>query len=74
MSDTVKIRYRYESIEQWEAVQEQLRELIKQDTGEEFWIETKSLPPFGMPPPVTKDCVEKLRQLDGVVVDEVDED
>ncbi|KAI6756155.1 hypothetical protein HG530_011891 [Fusarium avenaceum] len=64
----------FEGIEQWHEVQQQLRELIQKDTGEEYWIETRSLPPIGMPPPLTKECFEKVKKLGGVVVDEINDD
>ncbi|KAH7263689.1 hypothetical protein BKA59DRAFT_541089 [Fusarium tricinctum] len=74
MSDKIRIRYNFRGIEAWEVYQQQLRELIQQDTGEEYWIETKSLPPIGIPPPVTKECLEKIKKLEGVVVNEINDD
>ncbi|RGP80008.1 succinyl- :3-ketoacid-coenzyme a mitochondrial precursor [Fusarium longipes] len=73
MSEKINIRYRYEGIEAWEKSNEDVRKFIKEDSGQDFWPETRSLPPFGMPPPVSKDCVEKLKALDGVVVDVVED-
>ncbi|KAH6970137.1 hypothetical protein DER45DRAFT_78518 [Fusarium avenaceum] len=73
MSDTIRFRYSFKGIEEWQAVEQQLRELIQKDTGAEYWPETRTLPPFGMPPPVTKECLEKLKKLDGVVINQEDE-
>ncbi|KAL5593437.1 hypothetical protein FOBRF1_012539 [Fusarium oxysporum] len=74
MADKMKIRYTYLGYDAWQASESQLKKLIQDDTGVEFWIETRSIPPMGIPPPVTKDCIEKLKGLDGVKVDEIEED
>ncbi|SCO39794.1 probable succinyl-CoA:3-ketoacid-coenzyme A transferase, mitochondrial precursor [Fusarium fujikuroi] len=66
MADKTKIRYTYRGYDAWQASEAQLKKLIQDDTGVEFWIETRSIPPMGISPPVTKDCVEKLKGLDGV--------
>ncbi|KAG5659193.1 hypothetical protein KAF25_000395 [Fusarium avenaceum] len=70
----MKIRYSFKSYDEWDAVQQQFRDLIVQDTGLESWIETRSMPPMGFPPPLTKECLEKIKKLDGVVVNELSDD
>ncbi|KAF4337972.1 succinyl-:3-ketoacid-coenzyme A transferase mitochondrial precursor [Fusarium beomiforme] len=74
MADKMKIRYTYQGVEAWEESERDLKKLIQDDTGVEFWIETRSIPPMGIPPPVTKDCVEKLKGLNGVQTNEIEED
>ncbi|KAF5599169.1 succinyl-:3-ketoacid-coenzyme A transferase mitochondrial precursor [Fusarium pseudocircinatum] len=51
MGDKTKIRYTYRGYEAWQASEPQLKKLIQDDTGVEFWIETRSIPPMGIPPP-----------------------
>ncbi|KAF4433759.1 Succinyl- :3-ketoacid-coenzyme A transferase 1 mitochondrial [Fusarium acutatum] len=51
MADKTKIRYTYRGYEAWQASEPQLKKLIQDDTGVEFWIETRSIPPMGIPPP-----------------------
>ncbi|KAL9564899.1 hypothetical protein ACKAV7_011351 [Fusarium commune] len=74
MADKTKIRYTYLGYDEWQASESQLKKLIQDDTGIEYWIETRSIPPMGLPPPVTKDCIEKLKGLSGVKVDEMEQD
>ncbi|RSL67596.1 hypothetical protein CEP53_002948 [Fusarium sp. AF-6] len=64
MGDRVQVRYTFKGIE----------ETIQGNTGEEAWIETKSLPPIGMPPPLTAEAVQKLKGLSGVNVQDLSEE
>ncbi|KAF4958726.1 hypothetical protein FSARC_10951 [Fusarium sarcochroum] len=70
----VRIRYCFSSIEEYESSNLSLREIIKADTGEEFWIETRSLPPIGYPPPLHAESVGKLKGLEGVQIAELKDD
>ncbi|KAH7125958.1 hypothetical protein EDB81DRAFT_889673 [Dactylonectria macrodidyma] len=74
MADRVKIRYSYKGIEEFEQFNNTLRQIIEEDTGHQNWIETRSLPPIGFPPPLLAESVEKLKKLSGVNVDELTED
>ncbi|KAF9774747.1 hypothetical protein IL306_007220 [Fusarium sp. DS 682] len=74
MADKTKIRYTYQGYEEWQQSEKELKKLISDDTGVEFWIETRSIPPMGIPPPVSKDCIEKLKGLNGVEINEIEED
>ncbi|KAH7252908.1 hypothetical protein FSOLCH5_013763 [Fusarium solani] len=74
MADRVKVRYTYNSVEDFEQFNEQLREIIQQDTGEEAWIETRSLPPIGFSPPLSAEGVQKLKGLSGVRFEEIPDD
>ncbi|RSM15162.1 hypothetical protein CDV31_005096 [Fusarium ambrosium] len=74
MGDRVQVRYTFTGIEEWDECREQLREIIQNDTGEEAWIETRSLPPIGMPPPLTAEAVQKLKGLAGVNVQDLSEE
>ncbi|KAM6511996.1 hypothetical protein FALCPG4_016984 [Fusarium falciforme] len=71
MADRVKVRYTYHTLEDFEQFNKQLREIIQQDTGEEAWIETKSLPPIGFSPPLSAEGVQKLKGLSGVRIEEI---
>ncbi|KAF4336959.1 succinyl-:3-ketoacid-coenzyme A transferase mitochondrial precursor [Fusarium beomiforme] len=66
MADKMKIRYTYKGYEQSQESERDLKKIIQDATGVEFWIETRSISAMGIPPPVTKDCVEKLKGLNGV--------
>ncbi|KPM44557.1 hypothetical protein AK830_g2031 [Neonectria ditissima] len=74
MADRVRIRYSYAGIDEFEAVQGTLREIIQEDTGSENWIETRSLPPMGIPPPLSAEAVGKLKSLQGLVVEEINDE
>ncbi|KAF4987435.1 hypothetical protein FDECE_15425 [Fusarium decemcellulare] len=54
----------------WEAIY--MARIIQKDTGEDVWVENMSLPPIGYPPPLTTESIEKLKGLEGVTVDEID--
>ncbi|KAL4726867.1 hypothetical protein ACLX1H_005757 [Fusarium chlamydosporum] len=73
MAEKMKIRYTYHGYGQWQESEAELKKIIQDDTGEMFWLETKSIPPMGIPPPVTKECYERLKGLNGVRVDTVEE-
>ncbi|KAF4455282.1 putative succinyl-CoA:3-ketoacid-coenzyme A transferase, mitochondrial precursor [Fusarium austroafricanum] len=69
MADRKAVRIAYQGIEAWEISRDKVRELIADDTGADIWPETKSLPPFGMPPsPLSQECIQKLRALEGVTI------
>ncbi|KAJ3539376.1 hypothetical protein NM208_g5517 [Fusarium decemcellulare] len=72
MTDRKKIRYFYRGVEEYEKQEGQVKEIIQKDTGEHVWMENMSLPPIGYPPPLTTESIEKLKGLEGVMVDEVD--
>ncbi|KAK7414930.1 hypothetical protein QQX98_006255 [Neonectria punicea] len=74
MAGRVRIRYSYKGIDEFEQFQGTLRQIITEDSGSENWIETRSLPPIGFPPPLSAESVEKLKGLDGVNVEELPED
>ncbi|KAH7136864.1 hypothetical protein B0J13DRAFT_560166 [Dactylonectria estremocensis] len=74
MADRVRIRYTFKGIEQFEEFVEPLRKIIEEDSGQEQWIETRSLPPIGFPPPLSTEAVEKLKKLAGVNVEELQDD
>ncbi|KAM0418973.1 hypothetical protein ACHAPT_012131 [Fusarium lateritium] len=71
MSDRVQVRYSYKGIEEYEDQRDSLRGIIQQDTGAEDWRETRSMPPIGFPPPLSPDSVKKLKDLDGVNIEEL---
>ncbi|KAJ3525335.1 hypothetical protein NM208_g11686 [Fusarium decemcellulare] len=71
MGDRVTIQYSFGSAEEWQESKGPLKEIIQQDTGAEVWVETRSMPPIGSPPPVTRETVEKLKALPGVNVTEL---
>ncbi|KAE8332737.1 hypothetical protein BDV39DRAFT_166729 [Aspergillus sergii] len=74
MSDRKRISYTYESIEDFEENDGKVREIIAEDTGTKIWAYTKSLPPSSIPPPVTTGAVQKLKDLQGVLVYEHEDD
>ncbi|KAB8220919.1 hypothetical protein BDV33DRAFT_85295 [Aspergillus novoparasiticus] len=74
MSDRKQIRYTYECIEAYEENDEKVRAIITEDTGSDNWICTRSLPPICYPPPLTTGAIQKLKDLQGVAVSEIDEE
>ncbi|KAE8356081.1 hypothetical protein BDV28DRAFT_145580 [Aspergillus coremiiformis] len=74
MSDRKRISYTYRGIEAYEEHDKTVTEIIKEDTGVENWPVTTSMPPRGIPPPLTTEAIDKLKALDGVIVIVQDED
>ncbi|KAF7557056.1 hypothetical protein G7046_g6118 [Stylonectria norvegica] len=75
MADRVRVKYSYKDVEQWEKFQETVRKIINEDVKEtDSWPETKSLPPFGFPPPVTQEALKKLQELEGVNIEVLEDD
>ncbi|KAI5797833.1 hypothetical protein DFH27DRAFT_91830 [Peziza echinospora] len=63
------VTIRYESIEAWEQHRDAVRQIIAKHTGREFYPETKSLPPIGLPGDLHPPAIEELKALKGVIVD-----
>ncbi|KAF8415311.1 hypothetical protein BGX38DRAFT_1281387 [Terfezia claveryi] len=57
----------------YEKHRETVLKLIKEDTGTDGFIMTKSLPPIYYPPPLTHAAITELRALDGVNVKVIEE-
>ncbi|KAE8152101.1 hypothetical protein BDV25DRAFT_138265 [Aspergillus avenaceus] len=74
MSERKRIYYSFKTIEAYQAVGEELRQIIEKDTGSEAWICNRALPPTCYPPPMTEGAIEELKKLDGVVVGYIDDD
>ncbi|KAK5994090.1 hypothetical protein PT974_07530 [Cladobotryum mycophilum] len=74
MADHVKVKYSFRDVETYEKQNPRLRQIIQESTGAESWVETKSIPPIGFPRELLSvGVVEKLRTLDGVHVEEINE-
>ncbi|RAL10040.1 uncharacterized protein BO97DRAFT_426820 [Aspergillus homomorphus CBS 101889] len=74
MPDRQRIYYTFDSAESYMHLQDQVVKIIQEDTGKEFWICNRALPPSCYPPPLTTDTIDKLKELDGVKVGNLDED
>ncbi|KAH8721620.1 hypothetical protein BGZ61DRAFT_447299 [Ilyonectria robusta] len=74
MTDRKKIIYTFDGIEEWQKLNHTVTVIVKEDTGSESWISDRALPPTSHPPPLTLGGIQKLQDLDGVIVKEVVED
>ncbi|KAM3076842.1 hypothetical protein ACMFMF_004758 [Clarireedia jacksonii] len=66
MSEGKSIRYSYDSIEKWEELRDQVKQIF--DDANLTVIETKSLPPIGICHNATEDVIDKLKKLSGLTV------
>ncbi|KAM4066642.1 hypothetical protein HRG_000721 [Hirsutella rhossiliensis] len=73
MGDRKKIYYTFKGVEEWEQNNKKVDEIVKADTDAEHWACNKALPPTCYPPAMSIEAIDKLKQLDGVVVGEIDE-
>ncbi|KAM5379441.1 hypothetical protein ACJZ2D_004139 [Fusarium nematophilum] len=71
MADRKRVSYTYLTIEHWEMQDEKVREIIREDTGEDSWTNAPVAPPTSLPPPITAQAIDKLKDLDGVIVKEI---
>ncbi|RAH64430.1 uncharacterized protein BO66DRAFT_475788 [Aspergillus aculeatinus CBS 121060] len=74
MSDRKRVYYTWKTIEAWESNDKQATEIIKADTKQDVWICNRALPPTCYPPPMTTEGIDKLKALDDIVVQEIEEE
>ncbi|OQE11869.1 hypothetical protein PENFLA_c071G00038 [Penicillium flavigenum] len=66
--ERTNIQYSFESTADYQKLNNTVHQIIKDDTGAEGWISTRSMPPTYSPPPVTNEALEKLKKLEGLNV------
>ncbi|KPM41427.1 hypothetical protein AK830_g5151 [Neonectria ditissima] len=74
MADRKKVSYTFKQLEDWQKHNQTVILIVKEDTGVEHWISNRSLPPTSFPPPLSLEGIDKLKELDGVVVEDIPED
>ncbi|KAM5365178.1 hypothetical protein ACJZ2D_011165 [Fusarium nematophilum] len=70
MADRKKITYTFKGVEEWEEFNQRAIDIVKEDTGAQRWASDRALPPTSHPPPLTGAGIDKLKGLDGVIVQE----
>ncbi|KAF9777100.1 hypothetical protein IL306_004612 [Fusarium sp. DS 682] len=71
MADRKAIFYEFEKLEDYQQRNETVVGIVKKDTGAESWRQTRTIPPTSYPPPMTLDAIEKLKEIKGVIVEDV---
>ncbi|KAI9152318.1 putative succinyl-CoA:3-ketoacid-coenzyme A mitochondrial precursor [Paramyrothecium foliicola] len=74
MSDRKSITYTFENTDDYEKQNGTVTSIVKEDTGVENWRMNRMLPPTAHPPPLTVGAIDKLKDLDGVIVENVVDD
>ncbi|PYI12866.1 hypothetical protein BO99DRAFT_448062 [Aspergillus violaceofuscus CBS 115571] len=73
MVDKKRIYYTYKSIEAYDKYDDDVRKIIQDDTDQDIWICNRALPPTCYPPPLSEECIKKLKELShDVVVHEIE--
>ncbi|KAH7304749.1 hypothetical protein B0I35DRAFT_444844 [Stachybotrys elegans] len=73
MSERKSVTYTFQGFEEYAKQNETVTTIIKEDTGSEFWRMNRMLPPTAYPPPLTLPAIEKLKTLEGVIVNDLEE-
>ncbi|KAF5987264.1 succinyl-:3-ketoacid-coenzyme A mitochondrial precursor [Fusarium coicis] len=68
MADRKAIIYDFEKLEDYQQRNETVLDIVKKDTGADFWRQTRTIPPTSYPPPMTLEAIEKLKEVKGVIV------
>ncbi|KAK7432140.1 hypothetical protein QQZ08_001430 [Neonectria magnoliae] len=71
MADRKKVSYSFRDLEDWQKHNQTVTTIVKEDTGAEHWISNRALPPTSFPP---LDGIDKLKRLEGVIVEDVVEE
>ncbi|KAJ4249122.1 hypothetical protein NW762_012456 [Fusarium torreyae] len=71
MADRKAIVYDFEKLEDYQLKNETVLEIIKKDTGADFWKQTRTIPPTSYPPPMTLEAIDQLKEVKGVIVKDV---
>ncbi|KAK7421166.1 hypothetical protein QQX98_002295 [Neonectria punicea] len=74
MADRKKVSYSFRELEDWQKHNQTVTTIVKEDTGAEHWISNRALPPTSFPPPLSLDGIEKLKGLEGVIVEDIVEE
>ncbi|KAF5667293.1 succinyl-:3-ketoacid-coenzyme a mitochondrial precursor [Fusarium heterosporum] len=74
MAERKSITYTFERYEDWQESLESTNNIVKEDTGAEFWKSTRSMPPKCFPPPMTQEAIAKLKEVKGLVVEDLPEE
>jgi hypothetical protein len=74
MADRKDVTYTFQGADEYERQNGTVNSIIKEDTGIESWRMNRMLPPTCHPPPLTIGAIDKLKGLDGVIVNEVAEE
>ncbi|WYZ39658.1 hypothetical protein EsH8_III_001572 [Colletotrichum jinshuiense] len=74
MADRKTVTYTFNGLEDWEKHNQTVTKIIKEDTGAEHWRANRALPPVSHPPPLSFGAIDKLKDLQGVVVEDVVEE
>ncbi|GJN66067.1 hypothetical protein PLICBS_000083 [Purpureocillium lilacinum] len=72
-NERTRVQYHFRDAQAYYYTEKATNEIIRNDTGTDFWICTMSLPPICNTPPMSKQALEKLEALDGVTVSLIEE-
>ncbi|BCR89359.1 uncharacterized protein ACHE_50557A [Aspergillus chevalieri] len=59
---------RFEGVEEWEETRDEVDKILQELTGTDEYPSTRSLPPIIFGAQLDEDGMERLRRLDGVIV------
>ncbi|WAO90002.1 Hypothetical protein NCS54_00740800 [Fusarium falciforme] len=74
MADRKSITYTFELMDDYKQSNDTVTNIVKEDTGAEHWKSTRTMIPTCYPPPMTLQAIEKLKEIKGVVVEDLPEE
>ncbi|KAJ6440043.1 1,3-beta-glucan synthase component GLS2 [Purpureocillium lavendulum] len=66
--DLHRVTYTFKDAEVFFDVGAKVDKIIREATGQQYWICNRALPPTCYPPPLETDVIEELEDLPGVIV------
>ncbi|RAH67135.1 uncharacterized protein BO66DRAFT_441331 [Aspergillus aculeatinus CBS 121060] len=74
MADKKRVYYSYKSIEAYNEYDDEVRRIIQYDTDQDMWSCNRALPPTCYPPPLSEECIRRVKELsDDVIVHEIED-
>ncbi|UPL00488.1 hypothetical protein LCI18_011422 [Fusarium solani-melongenae] len=74
MADRKSITYTFELMDDYKESNQTVTDIVKEDTGAENWKSTRTMIPTCYPPPMTLQAIDKLKEIKGVVVEDLAEE
>ncbi|PYI15994.1 hypothetical protein BO86DRAFT_385448 [Aspergillus japonicus CBS 114.51] len=73
MATKSRVAIRFTSIDNWQEKDEEILKIIKDDTGTDGFPVVKTVPPLYLPPALSQKAIDKLKALDGISVEVIEE-
>ncbi|PYI33813.1 hypothetical protein BP00DRAFT_444193 [Aspergillus indologenus CBS 114.80] len=73
MATKARVAIRFTSMDSWQEKDEEVLKIIKDDAGTNGFPVVKTAPPLYLPPALSQEAIDKLKALDGISVEVIEE-